>query len=231
MRKTITIILPAYNEATFLRRVVLYLHQHSLFRNKTRFLIVENGSTDGTKQIALSLSKKYPDVSTICLSKANYGLSLKTGIIHAKTDILIIFNVDYFDINFSRKALTMIHSYDIIAGSKLHPNTHDKRPIVRRLISKILHTMLTIFFHYQGPDTHGLKLLRRSKVLPIVRQCQDYHELFDTELMLRGMRSGLRVGEIGVTVWEQRTSVSSLRERLPRALYEFLHLWMGMRGF
>ena len=55
----------------------------------------------------------------------------------------------------------------------------------------------------------------RAAVAPIARRCRFGKDLFDTELILRAERAGLRTGEIPVTVVERRPARTSILRRVP----------------
>ena len=74
-------------------------------------------------------------------------------------------------------------------------------------------------------DTHGVKALRRSSLLAIAEECVTDRSLFDTELVLRAHRAGLRVVEIPVEVHELRQpGYASVFGRTPEAVWNLLRL-------
>jgi hypothetical protein len=60
--------------------------------------------------------------------------------------------------------------------------------------------------------------MRRTIVEPYARVSTFGHDLFDTELILRVERAGLRTAEIPVEVHELRPARSSFLSRVPRTL-------------
>lgn len=227
MRLSLTIILPAHNEKFLLADTV-----HTILKatrgQKSRILIVENGSIDNTFQIANYLSVSSKRIETIALTTACYGGALKKGIEHATSDLIAVFNVDYYDLVFLKKALELISKYDIITGSKTLPGSFDKRPLWRRLITKFFTLLLKIIFDYQGSDTHGIKVMRAPVAKKLAKKCQDFHCLFDTELMIRAERLKLRIKELPVTISEQRTPVSSIIGRIIRSPKELFFLYRAL---
>jgi hypothetical protein len=63
-----------------------------------------------------------------------------------------------------------------------------------------------------------MKVLVRAQVAPIARRCRFDADLFDTELVIRAERAGLRVAELPVTVEERRPSRTSIAGRVVRSL-------------
>jgi hypothetical protein len=59
--------------------------------------------------------------------------------------------------------------------------------------------------------------------------CRAGPDLFDTELVIRAERAGLRVEEIPVTVVERRPSRTSILGRVPRTLVGLARLRVALR--
>ena len=89
---------------------------------------------------------------------------------------------------------------------------------MRRLATATFSTLLRVGFGLHVSDTHGIKAMRRAAVEPYARACTSGQDLFDTELILRVERAGLRTAEIPVLVTELRPARSSLLKRVPRTL-------------
>jgi glycosyltransferase AglD len=77
-------------------------------------------------------------------------------------------------------------------------------------------------------DTHGMKVLRRSDVVPLAERCQFGTDLFDTELVLRTERHGYLTGEIGVTVEEKREARTPIVSRISRSLRGLARLRLAL---
>ena len=60
--------------------------------------------------------------------------------------------------------------------------------------------------------------MRREAMAPLARHCRNGADLFDTELILRAERAGLRAAEVPVEVVENRPARSSISARIPRTI-------------
>jgi hypothetical protein len=69
-----------------------------------------------------------------------------------------------------------------------------------------------------------MKAMRRATVVPIVERCRNGTDLFDTELVLRADRAGLRVAEVPVTVEERRPSRTPILGRILRTMVGLVRL-------
>ena len=125
--KNISIIIPIYNEESFLNRQITQLisdlkHIHSIHYE---ILLIENGSTDNTLETAQLLAKNHNSILVLQLPDASYGLAIKEGIKRATYNTLVQFDIDLIDLEFLNKALIEINQYDIVVGSKLHKNSKE----------------------------------------------------------------------------------------------------------
>jgi hypothetical protein len=82
----------------------------------------------------------------------------------------------------------------------------------------VFSTLLRLVFSLSVSDTHGMKAMRRADVAPILEQCRFRTDLFDTELVIRSERAGLRVAELPVTAQERRLSRTPIWHRVPRTV-------------
>ena len=98
------------------------------------------------------------------------------------------------------------------------------RPWPRRMVTLVFSTILKVGFGLGVSDTHGMKVLRRQPIVPLAEACKFGTDLFDTELILRAERAGLRSGEVPVVVQELRPSRSSIARRIPRTMANLVKL-------
>jgi len=82
------------------------------------------------------------------------------------------------------------------------------------LITKSFGLFLKLYFHYQGTDTHGLKVFDRKKLAPIIDECITEQEIFDTEFIIRAQYKGLKIKELPITVVEKRKSTYGILKRI-----------------
>jgi glycosyltransferase involved in cell wall biosynthesis len=224
--------MPAHNEAVLLEPSVREVLAGARSRTLDfEVIVVENGSHDDTAAIAARLADEAPEVRARSLPRADYGLALRTGLLTAKGDLVVNFDVDYTDLGFLDAALTRFGEPDppaIIIGSKRAPGADDRRPWSRRFVTWGFALVLRVGFGLRRSDTHGMKALDRQTVLPIARACRSDGELFDTELIIRAERAGLRVEERPVTVTERRPSRTSITRRALRTVGGLVRLRLAL---
>lgn len=221
----ISIVVPAYNEAALLDATVGDLVDGlRALGDPFELHIVENGSTDGTRSVAERIAAAVPEVHSHSMRSANYGEALRTGLLASRGETAVIFDADFWDLQFMKEALGVLDTDPepsgpaIVVGSKRAPGSHDDRTAVRRLATNVFSTLLRTGFGLTVSDTHGMKVMNLAALRPIVSACRNGSDLFDTELILRAERSGYAVAEIPVSVHELRPARTSIARRVPRTL-------------
>jgi glycosyltransferase involved in cell wall biosynthesis len=222
MSPRISVVMPAFNEAEILDSSVRTVVDGMRARGaQFEVLIVENGSTDATLAIAKDLADELGEVRVEHRDEADYGRALQAGLLAALGDAVVNFDTDYFDLDFLDAAVEQVLAPDgpaIVVGSKRAAGATDERDPLRKLATRVFSTILRVVFGLRVSDTHGVKAMRRAAVEPYARECRFGQDLFDTELILRVERAGLRTAEIPVEVRELRPARSSFLSRVPRTL-------------
>ncbi len=227
----LTVVMPAHNEEEYLRRSVDLVVDGLRGQGEPfEVLVMENGSTDSTAGVALALASTHPEVVALILGPADYGAALRSGLLEASGEWVVIFDVDLVDLCFlSRaRALAEHEGAAIVVGSKRAPGSDDRRHLGRKVITAVFSVLLRVGFGLAVSDTHGLKLLRRAAVAPLVERSRFGGDIFDTELIVRAERAGLPVAEIPVTINDQRPPRTSIIRRIPRSLLGLARLRVAL---
>ena len=228
----ISIVIPVYNEEAILRAAVVDLIDRlQALSWSYELLIAENGSTDGTTEVAAELANRFDQLVCRHTDEPNYGKALRDGILHARGDLVICDEIDLCDTDFHERAITLLEdpSVDLVVGSKVMEGAMDERPLYRRLGTVLINGMLRVTLGFKGTDTHGLKAFRRKQMEPIARACLVDRDLFASELVIRAERAGLGVREIPVRVLEKRPPTVGLARRVPSVLKNLAKLFIAIR--
>ncbi len=228
----ISFVIPIYNEQAILHAAVVDLRERLLaFPERYEIVLAENGSTDRTLDIALSLSQKYPGVRFISIGEPNYGEALRAGVEAARGELVLCDEIDLCDTDFHRRAIDLLRTgaFDMVIGSKLLAGAEDERPFLRHAASIVYNGLLRVAVGFQGTDTHGLKAFRREAILPIARACLVDRDVLASELVVRAYRAGLRIREIPVRVLEKRAPSINLTRRVPNVLKNVARLTWAIR--
>jgi glycosyltransferase involved in cell wall biosynthesis len=224
----LSVVMPAHNEEDLLDTSVRAVVEGLRTRGRSfEVIVVENGSTDRTAEIADALAAELPEVRSLRHHEPDYGRSLRAGFLAATGATVVNFDVDYTDLAFLERAAAMVEADSgpsIVVGSKRGAGSDDQRALPRRAVTYVFSTLLKVGFGLHVSDTHGMKAMRRSALVPMVAACKLGTDLFDTELVLRAERAGLGSAEVPVMVEELRPSRSPIVKRIPRTIAGLAHL-------
>jgi glycosyltransferase involved in cell wall biosynthesis len=232
----VSIIFPAYQEEGFLETAVSDVVKGLRERGRPfEVIVVENGSVDRTREIANQLEREFPEARSLWIDTANYGLALRHGLLNARGEFVANFDVDLYDLAFLDAAISRLgaagspDAASIVVASKRGEGSNDTRHWTRKVVTGVFSTLLRVGFGLRVSDTHGMKVMRRADVLELAKQCVFGTDLFDTELILRTERAGMRTTEIGVTITEKRPARTPIAGRIFRSVKGLVRLWVTLR--
>lgn len=225
----VSIVIPVYNEEGILSASIADLTEKLAnepgWNYSYEIILSENGSTDGTVDVANELMARHPELRLIRAGEPNYGLAMRKGILEARGNYVMCDEIDLCDTDFYIRAIAKLdEGFDMVIGSKrLDPNS-DKRPAYRKLATLVLNFMLRVFVGFKGTDTHGLKAFKKDRLLEVVGRCVVDKDLFASEFVIRAERMRYRVTEIPVTIVEKRPPSINLFKRVPNVLKNMVRL-------
>jgi glycosyltransferase involved in cell wall biosynthesis len=220
-----SIIVPAHNEASNIEKLVsTFIERLSddIVDVLVEVIIVENGSTDGTLEACRRLEQRFPTLVRMCtIPRGSYGEAIKRGMLESRGTHLSILECDFLDSAFVRKSIAMFRAgkAEFIVGSKRHPQSVDRRPLKRRLLTALYNRVfLHVCLGYPGTDTHGLKSIETSVAKRLCEIAITSDEVFQTEIVLLAWRLGITIEEVPVEILEIRNPTVTVFRRLPKVL-------------
>jgi glycosyltransferase involved in cell wall biosynthesis len=158
----LSIVIPAFNEAPVIARVLTELQE--LLTNSgitAEIVVVDDGSTDGTAEEALKTGVR------VIRHRSNrgYGASLKTGVLAASADVVAITDADgTYPARYLPEMLQEIEQYDMVVGSRTGTNVHI--PLVRKPAKWVLNRLANYVSGHKIPDLNsGMRVFRREIAL------------------------------------------------------------------
>jgi len=208
LMEKISIVIPVYNEFDNLERAVTITRDYLFAMNfNYEIIIAEDGSTDGTKDVALRLSNAYPSVWCIFNEdRLGRGKALKEAFRRSSGEILLYFDVDLStEIGFLHPLIRVIaEGNDVVTGSRMMLESRVSRSITRRLASRIYNGLVRFFLGSPIIDHQcGFKAFRRESLLDILDEVKANHWFWDTEVIVLAYKRGFSVKEIPV-IWNER---------------------------
>jgi glycosyltransferase involved in cell wall biosynthesis len=198
------------------------------------FIIVENGSTDHTLEVAQRLEAKYSRwIRVFSNERGSYGEAIKRGILESEGAYLSILECDLLDAEFVNKSIQLFRADEtrIIVGSKRHPESLDSRPLKRRILTLLFNSIIKICLRYPGSDTHGLKSIEKHLAKRLCELALTTDEIFQTEIVLIAWRMGEDIVELPLRIEEVRATTVSIRRRFPMVIDLVQQLQRSMKRF
>jgi glycosyltransferase involved in cell wall biosynthesis len=217
----ISVVLPAHNEAERIAEAVKQTKQ-SLDKISSSFeiLIAEDGSTDGTAEIARRIEAGEPCVRYIhSAERLGKGKALGRAFKLAKGETLAFVDVDLStDMIHLEELINAIkgEKYDFATGSRLLKGSEVTRSFKRTVMSTVYNLLVRTVLKSKLRDHQcGFKSFRRQSLLNILEKVEDEQWFWDTELLVHAQREGYGVKEIPIK-WDEKgeTKVETFKDGL-----------------
>jgi glycosyltransferase involved in cell wall biosynthesis len=201
----ISIIIPVYNEEKQIEETVGIIMQ-ILSGNGIgcEFVLVDDGSSDGTWETITRLSRNFSCVSAIKLSR-NFGkeAAICAGLERARGDACLIIDSDLQhppSLIPEMARLWRIDGYDVVEGIK---SSRGKESYVTRIGASLFYKLLKLLSGYDLENTSDFKLLDRRVV-------EAWKRLGERNTFFRGMSTwvGFKRVSIPFNVSERKTGKS-----------------------
>lgn len=204
---TLSIIIPAYNEESRLRKTVLEMRQWTLRSSmKVELLIVDDGSIDQTLTVAKRLAEQWQSVQVLSCPHAGKGAAVRAGMLAAKGHYVLFMDADGATrlTEISKLMAVLDEGYDIAIGSRVStiPEVIVRTSLARKSIGRTFAVLVNLLIIRGIQDTQcGFKMFRHEVVKPIFSRQTLSGFAFDVELLFIAKKLGFRLKEVPVS-WE-----------------------------
>tara|TARA_B110000003_G_scaffold245432_1_gene255199 strand:- start:10377 stop:11102 length:726 start_codon:yes stop_codon:yes gene_type:complete len=200
-KETLSVVIPLYNKESniesTLKQVIDYIGSPDL-----QIIVVENGSTDSSKQIAEECIKNFSDENNITLYSSDKGLgnALIEGFKHCKNEWVYFIPADF---SFGNSELLFIEennlykTHHLFIGSKTHSDSKIVRSKSRKLYSLIFNSLLKIMFSIPFNDTQGT-IIFKSDILDDIGVLRNQEFLITTEFIVKAYKLKKSILEIPI---------------------------------
>jgi glycosyltransferase involved in cell wall biosynthesis len=200
--KTLSIIIPVYNEAQTIAQVINAVSNIQLLDNiKTEIIVVNDGSTDQTSKVLESQS----NIKLISHSKnQGKGAAVKTGILASTGDYIIIQDADLeYDPDNIQDMLNLLISQnmDAINGSRYIGKLNRKFVYYQNQFANIIFTLISnLLTGYRLTDICSCyKLIEGKLARTIASETQSTGFGIEAELIARLAKHKAKVIEIPIS--------------------------------
>ena len=192
----VSIVLPAYDEEANIAEAVhaaLLAARRAALHHEV--IVVDDGSHDRTRAIALDLAAQDPTVRVVVHdSNLGYGSALHSGIAAATQPWILLTDADLqFDLTQLEDFLPYVGDHDLLVGRRM-PRMD---PLGRRVVAIAWNWLVGAVFDLPLHDIDcAFKLVRAElvKELPLASS----GAMISTELVVRCLAQGARLQELGV---------------------------------
>ena len=196
-RPRLSVVLPAFNERDNLEVVVdRAVEVLPPLIDTFEVIVVDDGSRDGTGDIARELVDRHGGLVRLLTHSANrgYGAALRTGFGRARGDLIFYTDSDnQFDIRELEHFLPLVGEHDVVVGFRVY--RYD--PVLRSMLSWVYNRIIRIVFRVRVRDVDcAFKLFRREVLEKITIETDDF--FVDAELVAKARRWNFRLLEKGV---------------------------------
>ena len=220
---SVSVVLPAYNEEETIEATVgttLSTLGSFLAADDFEVIVAEDGCDDRTPEIASRLADEDDRVRHLHSDeRLGRGGALEFAFDAAHGETLVYFDTDLAtDMRHLEELVGSVRSgeYDVATGSRWMPGRTADRPAKRGIPSRGFNRLVRLFLRSDLRDHQcGFKALSRETFETLRDEVTDTHWFWDTELLVRAQRRGLRVKEFAVD-WEPKgdTKVDLVRDVL-----------------
>jgi glycosyltransferase involved in cell wall biosynthesis len=212
----LTIVIPAFNEEAAIAGTIARCLQvrdeivGMAGLDDVEFIVVSDGSTDRTAEIARDIAKNFSGVHVIVFERnRGYGAAIKEGWRQGTGDLLGFLDADGTcdPVHFARMCRAAIDERgDVVLGSRLGPDS--RMPRLRRIGNQTYALLLGFLCGRHVTDTaSGMRVVQRSALRDLLPLPDGLH--FTPAMSARALLNDLRVIEIPIT-YEERIGTSKL---------------------
>jgi len=222
IKKSVSIILPVHNEKDAIEEVIRSIHKNVYSKlDDAEFIVVEDGSTDGTKELLQKLSNEFPIKLFTSNERKGYSRAVRDALCLATKEIVFFLDSDgqHKDSDFW-KLLLFIEDFDIVTGYKC-PRSD---PEFRLFISRAMNTLIFIMFYCFFRDINsGFKLFRKPALTSLLSKYEGL-DFISAELLLKAFLLKMKIAEVPVLHYKRKFGESRglPASKLPLKISKFL---------
>lgn len=234
----LSVIIPAYNEEERIGKTLEAIYSH--LREKPyewEILVVDNGSTDGTRKLVEEYAERIPSLRLIERRSHGKGWAVKQGMLEAKGEYRLFTDADNStDITQLEKLLPWAtHGADVIISSRKKEGAVivEKQPFYRVWLGNLFPLIVKMFVPQVRDikDTqNGFKIFSKQAAEKIFPHQTIFYWAFDVEILSLAKIFGFKVKEVPI-VWKNDDKSKMNLKGMLRAAFEVILTRMHLLTF
>ena len=202
----LSVVIPVYNEAGNIGKLTRIVRDE--IGEENELIVVDDGSTDGTAD------ELDPNICSIIRFEANKGKgeAMKAGIQAARGDNILFMGGDGQDHpeEIPKFLAAINEGYDYVIGSRFVGDFQDGAITPVNFIgNRFLTFLFNVLFKTKVTDTQAeYKCIRADKLKEMKIESSRYE--VETEMIIRGIRAGLKFTEVPVKRYARGAGISNL---------------------
>jgi glycosyltransferase involved in cell wall biosynthesis len=197
-------VIPALNEADAIAQVVESLRSQETL---DAIVVVDNGSTDGTGDIA-----REAGANVVREERRGYGYACKAGVLTARdADAIVLLDGDAADDPVDLKRLLeplLNDETDLVVGSRMLGSREPGSMSLQQILgNRLAAWLMRNIYGFQVSDLGPFRAIRRSDLLALDMREMTYG--WSVEMMVKAARAGYRYREVPVR-YHRRIGVSKV---------------------
>jgi glycosyltransferase involved in cell wall biosynthesis len=230
----LSIIIPAHNEENrlpaSLEQVLAFLKRQTY---EAEVLVVENGSTDRTLEVAQGFAARYANLRVMHEPGRGKGLAVRRGMLDARGQYRFMCDADLsMPIEEVNKFLPpALSGFDIAIGSReVRGAIRYNEPFYRHMGGRLVNLAIRLLILPELEDTQcGFKCFRAEVAVDLFRRQVMDGWSFDVEVLYLADREGYKIVEVPIHwYYRQESKVNAVRDAV-RMVADILEIRANMR--
>jgi len=198
--KVLSIIMPVYNEKNTIEKAIKEVKRVKLFSMKKQIIIIDDCSTDGTRDILRKIKKRDKSIIVVFKEKnQGKGSAVREGIKYATGDFIIIQDADleYTPEDYSIMLMPVLKGYaDVVYGSRfLGP--HRSFLFWNYIANKFLNFFTNFIYNTTLTDMETCFKLFKSEIIKNIKLRSNGFEI-EPEITSKVIKKNVRIYEVPI---------------------------------